>query len=420
MAKHLEVEWIRVCWCGINGVWKCKAIHRSCVRQLVERGVGLTLADPGLLLHSDTVAWGDAVGEIRLFGDVNTWRVLPHCKSHAAVMVTTEWSMDSRHFLRRMLDRLKDLYGLTMRASFEEEFFLLKGNDLEGWKPVDASTYSSVDALQRSHEVLGAMGRALEAQGVRLEMLHTESGTGQFELVWSHEDALTAADFHLIAKETILAVARAHGLKATFVPKLSPNMAGSGTHTHFSLWKDKENVMSEFAAADSNARRFVAGILAHLPALLAVGAPTTNSYSRLQPGCWAGSHACWAVSNKEAPIRVCNWDGSTNRQDNVRDVEVKCCDGTANPYLWLGCIVSAGLDGILEERVLPDPVGPKNDDMSKMTRLPEDLASALAALQGDAVVCDAMGPELSACYLAIKKKEVPGSKNDLSVLLERF
>lgn len=319
-----------------------------------------------------------------------------------------------------MLERMKTLYGLTMRVAFEEEFFLLKGSDIDGWKPVDASTYSSVDALQRSHLVLGAMASALEAQGIQPEMLHAESGTGQFEIVWSHQEALQAADFHCVAKETILAVARAHGLKATFVPKLSPNVAGSGTHTHLSLWKEGDvNVMGEFASPDSNARRFVAGLLAHLPALVAVGAPTTNSYARLQPGCWAGSHVCWAVSDKEAPIRICNWDGSSSSQDNVRDVELKCCDGTANPYLWLGCVVAAGLEGILEQRVLPDPVG---EDMSQMTRLPEDLASALKALQQNAVLCEAMGPNLSACYLAIKQKEATAStsKNDLSVLLERF
>lgn len=97
LEKHPSVEWVRVCWCGLNGVWKCKCVHRSKVKQLVERGVGLTKADPGLLLHADVLGWGSgAVGEVRLMPDVDTWRVLPHAPSHGAVVAFTEWEMDAR------------------------------------------------------------------------------------------------------------------------------------------------------------------------------------------------------------------------------------------------------------------------------------------------------------------------------------
>lgn len=167
-------EWIRVCWCGLNGVWKCKMVARGALATLVQRGVGLTKADPGLILASDSCAWGSSVGEVRLLPEWSTLRVLPHCPSHAAVYGTADWALDARRFLGAQLARLHERHGLSVRAAFEEEFYLLRGSDAEGWKPLDSTTYASVDALQRAWPVLDAMTRALTAQGIAIELLHAE------------------------------------------------------------------------------------------------------------------------------------------------------------------------------------------------------------------------------------------------------
>lgn len=144
---------------------------------------------------------------------------------------------------------------------------------------------------------------------------------------------------------------------------------------------------------------------------------TTNSYKRIEPGMFAGAYQCWGYSNKEAPLRVCNWTGQGDATGTVRDVEFKCVDGTANPYLWLGAVIAAGLDGLANSRTLPAPVGA---DMSGQPRLPQDLKQALAALADNSVLRDAFGSDLFECFLAVKTQDAAIKAADLSVLLERF
>lgn len=119
--KDTGCEWIRVCWCGLNGAWKCKTVHVGIVEQLHKRGVGLTRADPGLLLALDAIAYGDPVGEVRLLPDWSTLRALPYSRGHVAVCANVDWELDARCFLRRMVARLETEHKLRLRAAFEEE-----------------------------------------------------------------------------------------------------------------------------------------------------------------------------------------------------------------------------------------------------------------------------------------------------------
>ena len=213
-----------------------KAVSTKYIDQLAVMGVALTMAEPGMPLTQDVLPAGcsqSMVGEVRLIPDWQSLRLIPWC-NHARVMayayreprpdLPIKWAMDPRIILDKMIGDLKREFGVTLKASFEEEFHLLKGNDEQGWHPVDASTFASVDSFNRSEEVISDACKYLEEQRVDVEMIHAESGAGQFEIVWRYEDILTACDNHMIAKETIQMAARKHGMKATFVPKLSPQV----------------------------------------------------------------------------------------------------------------------------------------------------------------------------------------------------
>jgi glutamine synthetase len=128
--------------------------------------------------------------------------------------------------------------------------------------------------------VLNEVCDALEEQGVEVEMMHAESGGGQFEIVWQYDDLVKAMDKHMVCKETVMAVFRKNGMKATFVPKLSPSTAGSGAHIHLSLWKGEQSLMEDILEADSECCKFFAGIFEKLPSLMAVGLSNANSYAR--------------------------------------------------------------------------------------------------------------------------------------------
>ncbi len=195
----------------------------------------------------------------------------------------------------------------------------------------------------------------------------------------------------------------------------SPENAGNGGHIHFSLWDDgaSRNRFHDAAAADrlsGEARSFIAGVLAHLPALCGLVAPSFNSYHRILPQYWAGAFACWGHDNREAPLRVPSvfWgmeEASTN-------VELKAADASANPYLAVGGLIAAGLDGLERGLEPPEPVevDPATIDEREraergIVRLPATQEEALNALAGDDVLLAALGPVLAESYLAVRRSE---------------
>ncbi|MGH3240977.1 MAG: hypothetical protein ACRDNL_11405, partial [Spirillospora sp.] len=154
-----------------------------------------------------------------------------------------------------------------------------------------------------------------------------------------------------------------------------------------------------------------AGILRRLPALLAVGAPSVASYLRLVPSSWAGAFACWGLENREAALRFVT--GAEGEQSGAANLEVKCLDGAANPYLVLAALLAAGRDGVGAELRLPEPVGGDPAALSEQERaargiepLPTSLAESLAAFEGDAVLRDALGEALTDTVSAVRRGEI--------------
>ena len=420
-AEASGVRLTRVLWCGNDGLVRAKAVATARLRERMLAGVGLTRAQPAQDA-TDRIAPVPGigpVGEMRLRPDPDTFRPLPYAPRTAAVladMVGLDGAPEPtcpRDFLRRMEARLAPT-GLRLRAGFEDEFVLAREGP-SGWEPIDRTPCFSAIGAAAAQEYTDALIDALEAQSIELDGAHAEGGWGQHEISLAPRGGLRAADEQVLVRETLRGVARAMGLTASLGPVPFPGRAGNGLHVHVSLvGDDGANAFAEPGAPGGispTARRFVAGLLDHLPALCAVTAPSAGSYRRLRPRAWAGAWRCWGYDNREAAVRSCSPLGAGMEAESA-NLEYKPCDASASPHLALGAIVAAGLDGIARGLEPPPPVDVDPADLDDrvraergIARLPEDPGEALDALEADELLATALGGPLLTTFVAVRRAE---------------
>ena len=356
------------------------------------------------------------VEDIRLVPAWETFAVAPGEEKIGTVLTNmvdgrSPWVHDPRNFLQRMEQRLAG-HNLTMQAGIEIEFYLLAPSQDSGSMPVpvDQTVYASSLAAHKSHQVIGDILRWLWKQDVPPEQYNPESGPGQQEITIEHCGPLQLADRLVRARETIRSIANDHDLTASFLPVIFPEATSSGMHVHMSLWQDGRNLMAGNGKSglSETSSAFMAGVLKHLPALMAVTTPSKNSYRRIKPHMWTGAYQAWGVANKEAAIRLVT--DSTNRPNNF---ELKTFDATANPYIALGCLIAAGLDGIEMGEQLPDPVEIDPANFSNEERaqlgihpLPQSLEKALEYFARDQALQTAMGPAFAHVFAAVRRAEL--------------
>jgi glutamine synthetase len=408
---------VRFLWCGNDGTIRAKSSGRHGLEARLDAGIGLTVGMQAMnaLDQLQPVPSMGPVGEVRLVADLETFRVLPYAPNTGAVL-TDHIGLDGepapvcqRSFLKRQESRLAER-GLGLRAAFENEFSLATRVDGE-YVPIDSALCFSTIGATAAQDYADDLAASLDAQRIPLEQYYTELGHGQQEISTAHAPALQAADEQLLVRETIRAVAAGHDLVASLAPKPWPDNAGNGCHVHFSLWEDGHNRFhGDLDGLSADARSFVAGVLEHLAGLCALTAPSFNSYRRIVPQHWAGAFLCWGFDNREAPVRVASvFRGSEEESANV---ELKACDATCNPYLALGGLIAAGLDG-LERGLEPpapvdvDPAAIEEDERTRrgIVPLPSSQAEALDALEHDELLLDALGPVLAGSYLAVRRSE---------------
>jgi len=432
-------RFVRYIWCDNANVIRAKAVHTPHMDDYLNgQGVGIAAAQMALPVMYDALASGSGLtpaGEVHLHADWRTFSPLPYTPKHARVLTDIyeggqPWGHCPRSFLRRMIARAGAL-GLDVHAAYENEFSLLVRAPDGGFVPFDETVFCQTSALDQAAPVIDAITEALGAQGLTVEMVYAESGPGQFELPVRYTDALRAADQQIVFRETVHAVARQHGLIASFVPKLFLDKAGNGTHLHFSLSRagqalvtrpDNPQVLTDEMSS------FVAGVLRHLPALMALTTPSTNSYKRIRPRFWSGAFTCWGFGNREAAVR----GPMLSEGRPITNLELKTCDAASNPYLALGALIAAGLDGIQRRLDPGQPVDLDPADLSdaeraqrNIARLPSNLGDAIAHLEGDAVLQSALGPALAQSFLAVRKNEWQVMKDmshadEVKLLLERY
>jgi glutamine synthetase len=418
-ADEAGLRLVRFLWCGNDGTVRGKASAIRGLEGRLQSGIGLTVAMQAMngLDQLQPVEGMGPVGEVRLVPDLESFRILPYAPRTGAVLVDLV-GLDGepapqcpRSFLKRMAARLVER-GSVLEVSFENEFSLAVPSD-GGFVPVDSSLCFSTIGMTASQEYVDALVDALEQQGIGLEQYYAELGHGQQEISTAHAPAVQAADEQVLARETIRGVAAQHGLVASLAPKPWPEGAGNGGHVHFSLWADGRNRFHDPSRSDNlsdEARSFVAGVLEHLPGLCGLTAPSFNSYRRIVPQYWAGAFTCWGHDNREAPLRVPSvFRGMEEASTNV---ELKAADASCNPYLAVGGLIAAGLDGLERGLEPPEPVEVDPATIPEEERaqlgiqpLPATQEEALDALEADAVLTGALGEPLVRSYLAVRRSE---------------
>jgi glutamine synthetase len=319
---------------------------------------------------------------------------------------------DPRAVLKRQLDRARAL-GYTYAVAPEIEFFLLR-RDGGGIRPPEGDSggyFDSAggDAAAVQREVV----RLMREMGIRTEAYHHEVSVGQYEIDFPTDGALRTADSIITFRTAMKAVAARRGLHATFMPKPITGLNGSGLHIHQRLDHLDAGTSAFTEASDAyglseTARAFMAGQLAHARGMSAVLSPLVNSYRRFIPGHEAPVFLIWAQINHEALIRV---PADTGPQ-HAGQIELRCPDPAANPYLALAVMLAAGLDGIERNMDLPEPfeeslysVSDEELRSRNVGTLPMTLGEAIIELELDSVIRDALGDHVFERYNAALRQQ---------------
>ena len=317
-----------------------------------------------------------------------------------------------RGILRRVLDRARGM-GFEVLAGFEYEFFVFEENahsirekHYRNLKPL-APGYFGYSVLRNSvhSDFYRELLDICERMDFPLEGLHEETGPGVLEGAIAVDNALAAADKAALFKTFAKIVAQRRGLLATFMAKWSRDWPGQSGHIHISL-KDADGQAvfhdpGQPHQMSERMRHFVAGQQRLMPELLAMIAPTINSFTRLIPGFWAPTEASWGIDNRTCALRVIPGGAKSQR------VEFRVAAADANPYIVLAAALASGLWGIANQAALTDPVVGNAYDQRfpAELRFPGTLWEAAQRLKASAVARDWFGDAFVEHYAATREWE---------------
>jgi len=310
-------------------------------------------------------------------------------------------------------------YGGSTNAAFyhidSQEGWWNSGEDLGpnlGGQIPPGRGYFPVPPTDTLQDLRSEMVLALEEAGVPVEVHHHEAATaGQSEIDLHYDTLVVSADNLMIYKYIVKNVARQHNMTATFMPKPLFEDNGSGMHVHTSLWKGEKNIFFDeagYAQLSDTARYYIGGLLGHSSALLALTAPTTNSYRRLVPGYEAPVNLAYSQRNRSAICRIPVY----SKSPGAKRIEFRAPDPSCNPYFAFAALLMAGLDGIQNRT---DPGSPMDKDLYDLPpeearlvkQVPDSLAKVLDALEADhefLLKGDVFTPDVLEAYIAYKRE----------------
>jgi glutamine synthetase len=414
-------------WVDTSGITRMKSVPLAKLPSAAQWGVGMSPVFDGFLVDDSIVAGtyaGSAIGDLRLHPDLGRLTVLAGQPGWAWAPVD-RYTQDgvphvqcSRSLLRRLVAEYAEA-GLTVKGAFEIEWVigagvLPPGVDPDAFVPaLSGPAYGLTRHIEVSDYARDLL-QALADQGVAVDQFHPEYAAGQLEVSVGAEDPVAAADTALLVRSTIRAVSMEHGLRVSFSPKVTAEGVGNGGHVHLSLWRGDENLMGGGPGTfglTGDGEAFIAGLLRHLPGLLAVGAPSVASYLRLVPSHWAGAFAVWGLENREAAVRFVT--GPTGAGQSAANVEVKSFDAAANPYLLMAGLLAAGRAGLRAGAALPDPIGVDPGALTEeelreagIAPLPASLEEAVRAFESDEELTAVFGTELTTTIAEVRRGEI--------------
>ena len=413
MVRDEDVAFIRLQFTDIFGTLKNVAITPS---QLLKALSGKVMFD-GSSIEGFVRA---EESDMFLVPDLDTFAIFPWRPQHGKVarMICdvfktdkTPFEGDPRRILKNVIaDAGKD--GYTLNVGTECEFFLFQTDD-EANPTTDTNEqagYFDLGPVDFGENARRDIVLTLEEMGFEIETSHHEGAPAQHEIDFHYDEALKTADNIMTFKLAVRTIARQHGLHATFMPKPKAGVDGSGMHLNFSLHKDGRNVFADAedpSKLSEEGRYFIGGIMKHIKGMSAILNPIVNAYKRLIPGYEAPVYISWGTQNRTPLIRIPYADAEEGRR-----IELRSPDPSANPYLALAVCLSAGLDGIRNKIVPPEPI---TGNITKMTdaercalgieQLPGTLIEAISEFEKDAFVRNVIGEHISGRYVEARKRE---------------
>lgn len=408
-------------YCDVAGIVRGRLLPTAHVEQRLATGVGWVPANLSLTPFG-------GIAEANPHGSTGDLRLRPDPAARVRVELGDEvsalefflcdvvgtdgriWDACPRSFLSEALADLEREAGVRLLAAFEHEFQFVD----DAPPPLPFSLVA-----QRRVEPFGPVAvAALLQAGVEPEHFLPEYGDHQFEISCAPVEGVAAADRAIITREVIREVARLTGRRVTFAPLRSEHAVGNGAHIHFSLTDHRGSPAlydpSRPGRLSALGGQFAAGILEHVPALTAFVTPGASSFLRLTPHRWSAGVACLGDRNRETLLRISPIIEMAGH-DPARqyNLEFRATDATACPYLVLGAIVRAGLDGIRRGLDCPqildrDPSELSESALAMFTSavLPTSLAAALDELEADETAQRWLSPLLFETYVGVKRAEV--------------
>ncbi|HMS96039.1 MAG TPA: glutamine synthetase family protein [Tabrizicola sp.] len=368
---------------------------------------------------ADPNPWGSS-GDLRLLGDEHArYRVtLPGAATPTDMMMSwiteldgSPWALCPRHFLASAIEEFEALTGLRFIASFEHEFQLF-GTGLP-----QAPAFS-LRALRQADPFGPELMAALGALNCMPEVFIAEYGRDQFEVTMAPSSGLVAADRAVALREVVRELAALKGWRASFAPKTAVDGVGNGVHIHFSF-QDQAGQNATYDPArpgrvSAAAGAFAAGVIRHLPALVALTAPSPISYLRLKPHNWSSSYTWFGDRDRESSLRICpvTTIGGTD-PSRAFNLEYRAADACACPHLALGAMIRAGIQGIREGLTDPPLFSGDPELLTAaeraglgLERLPTTLGAALDRLTADTVAASWFSPLALETYVGMKRAEI--------------
>lgn len=421
LANNPKAGHVIAAVCDINGMFRGKRLPVAQIEKALQGGVRMPLSTLGVDV------WGcDVLGNAQVFetGDADgilypTERgIVPITWTDRATALLPLWMAnedgsayagDPRRALADVVERFRR-HGLTPVTATELEFYLVDPKKARPRPPKSPASGErlafdcvlSADELDAFEPFLEDVYAACDAQGIAADAAISENGCGQFEINLLHvADPLRAADDALLFKRLVKAVARKHGLAASFMAKTYGDQSGNGLHVHFSLVDDAGRNVFDDGSDDGSEllRHAVGGLIAAMTETALLFAPHSNSYRRLRKGTHAPVAMAWGYENRTTAIRI------PGGSPKARRIEHRVAGADANPYLVMAAILGAALIGIERELTPPDPT--EGDAYAlDLPSLPPDWASAIAQFQTGALIRNILNPTLHDMITACKRQEL--------------
>jgi len=393
MVRQSPGHRVKVAVSDIDGILRGKYIHKDKFAGVVDGGMGFCDVVYGWDLHDQCydnttlTGWHKGFPDALARLDFGTHRKVPwddNVDFFLGDFVQTRdgkeepFPLDGRQVLKRVLRRAEKL-GVQPMCGLEFEFFNFAETP-QSWaakQGVEPTTITpgmfgySLLRANHSRDYFQALFDDLQAFGVPIEGLHTETGPGVIEVALVFSEALEAADRGILFKAASKEIGARFGIMPSFMAKWSAQYPGCSGHCHQSLSDGKRNLFH-----DANGRHGMSALFEHylagqLAVLLEVAPmlwPTVNSYKRLVDGFWAPVKPTWGVDNRTASFRVIPGSAKSTR------LETRCPGSDVNPYLAVAACVAAGLHGV--ERKLPlaaPPITGTNVGAENIPRAPRSL-----------------------------------------------